>query len=271
MCPKSLCSLYFALLGLECAFPVGSFFFFYFFFFTNTGKETKFLLFSDPERIFFIYFSLYFYKKCRYLSGIKKKHTKAPVSLCFTAVEENNSMKKKTKRCSIKSESGTPAITEVFEVEFLSLSARVHPALLWQPLRNIAATLSAHCPADALEVSMATRMASRDCEGQSEPINGTMLRDKKKKKSKIRIKSQIMLLVTFIPALPKMSVCVCFMFACFPSLPLSYCLCKPVMTVCCQCIGCTGGRTWMPFFFLGHWLFWLLTTMLLLHCKAKAL
>lgn len=93
----------------------------------------------------------------------------------------------------------------------------------------------------------------------------------KKKKSKIRIKSQIMLLVTFIPALPKMSVCVCFMFACFPSLPLSYCLCKPVMTVCCQCIGCTGGRTWMPFFFLGHWLFWLLTTMLLLHCKAKAL
>lgn len=52
---------------------------------------------------------------------------------------------------------------------------------------------------------MATRMASRDCEGQSEPINGTMLRDKK---NKIRIKSQIMLLVTFIPALPKMSLCV---------------------------------------------------------------
>lgn len=64
---------------------------------------------------------------------------------------------------------------------------------------------------------MATRMASRDCEGQSEPINGTMLRDKK---GNIRIKSQIMLLVTFIPALPKnclcVCVCVCFMFACFP-------------------------------------------------------
>lgn len=29
---------------------------------------------------------------------------------------------------------------------------------------------------------MATRMASCDCEGQSEPINGTMVRDKKKKK-----------------------------------------------------------------------------------------
>lgn len=68
-------------------------------------------------------------KKCRYLSGIKKTHTKAPVSLRFTALEENNFMKK-IKRHSIKSESGTPAITEVFEVEFLSLSAHVHPALL---------------------------------------------------------------------------------------------------------------------------------------------
>lgn len=183
-----------------------------FLFFTNTGKETKFLLFSDPERIFFIYFSLYFYKKCRYLSGIKKKHTKAPVSLCFTAVEENNSMKKKTKRCSIKSESGTPAITEVFEVEFLSLSARVHPALLWQPLRNIAATLSAHCPADALEVSMATRMASRDCEGQSEPINGTMLRDKKKKKQD---KDQITNYASchFYSCFAK-NVCVCVFYVC---------------------------------------------------------
>lgn len=55
---------------------------------------------------------------------------------------------------------------------------------------------------------MATRMASRDCEGQSEPINGTMLRDK----NKIRIKSQITLLVTFIPALPKMSLCVFYVF-----------------------------------------------------------
>lgn len=36
--------------------------------------------------------------KCRYLSGIKtKKHTKAPVSLCFSALEENNYMKE-TKR-----------------------------------------------------------------------------------------------------------------------------------------------------------------------------
>lgn len=51
------------------------------------------------------------------------------------------------------------------------------------------------------------------------------------KKNKIQIKSQIMLLVTFIPALPKMSVCVFFVFACFLRLPWSYCLCKPVMTV----------------------------------------
>lgn len=44
---------------------------------------------------------------------------------------------------------------------------------------NVAVTFSAHWPADALEVPMVTRMTSRDCEGQSELINGTMLRDKK--------------------------------------------------------------------------------------------
>lgn len=42
MCPKSLCSLYFALLGLECAFPVGSFFFFYFFFLQILEKKLSF-------------------------------------------------------------------------------------------------------------------------------------------------------------------------------------------------------------------------------------
>lgn len=47
--------------------------------------------------------------------------------------------------------------------------------------KNVAATLSAPWPADALEVSMATGMTSRDCEGQSELINGTMLKDGKKK------------------------------------------------------------------------------------------
>lgn len=188
----------------------------------------------DPKRIF-IYFSLYSYMKCRYLSGIK--NTKAPVSLRFIALEENNFIKKK------KTSFNQIWIRDpcnhwgIFKSSFLSLCARVHPALLWQPLRNVAATLSAHRPADALEVSMAARMASRDCEGQSEPINGTMLRDKNKK---IRIKSQIMLLVTFIPALPKN--CLCVFYVCL-FLPLSDCLCKPVTTVCCQCIGCTGGKT----------------------------
>lgn len=93
---------------------------------------------------------------------------------------------------------------------------------------------------------MATRMASCDCEGQSEPINGTMLRDKK---NKIRIKSQIMLLVTFIPALPKMSLCVFYVCLFSSFIPLSCCSCKPVMTVCCQCIGCTGGKNMNAFFF----------------------
>lgn len=52
--------------------------------------------------------------KCRYLSGSKKKHTKAPVSLRFTTLE-GKKKKKRKKRHSIKSESGTPAITEVFD------------------------------------------------------------------------------------------------------------------------------------------------------------
>ena len=100
MCPNSL---YFTL-----------YVHFLLFFLTNTGKETEFLLFSDPKRIFFIYFSLYSYIKCRYLSGIKKKHTKAPVSLRFTALEEEKQFYEKDEKRSIKSESGTPAITEVF-------------------------------------------------------------------------------------------------------------------------------------------------------------
>lgn len=77
---------------------------------------------------------------------------------------------------------------------------------------------------------MATRMTSRDCEGQSELINGTMLRDDKKT---VQIKSQSMLFVTFIPALPKKIFILNSCLACFLCLPWSYCLCKPVMTVVC--------------------------------------
>lgn len=69
-------------------------------------------------------------------------------------------------------------------------------------MENIAATLPAHRMAHALEGTMATTMASRDCEGQSEPIKeGDVGRKKKKKRS-----NQIVLLVTFLPALPKMCV-----------------------------------------------------------------
>lgn len=160
-------------------------FFFFFFFIQILEKKLSFccsLILKESSSSLSILACIPIWNVDIYLAS-KRKHTKAPVSLRFTALGENNFMRK-TKKRSIKSESGTPAITEVFKVEFLSLSARVHPALLWQPLRNVAATLSAHCPADALEVSMATRMASRDCEGQSEPINGTMLRDKKRKEKK---------------------------------------------------------------------------------------
>lgn len=71
------------------------------------------------------------------------------------------------------------------------------------------------------------------------------------KKNKIQIKSQIMLLVTFIPALPKKCLYVCFVFAYFLHLPWSHCLCKLVMTVV-SVWDVQGGRTWMPFSFLRH-------------------
>lgn len=98
---------------------------------------------------------------------------------------------------------------------------------------------------------MATRMASHDCEGQSEPINGTMLRDKKKKKQQQQDKDQITNYASchFYSCFAKKK-CLCVFYVClFPRLPLSYCLCKPVMTVGCQCIGCTGGKNMNAFFF----------------------
>lgn len=120
--------------------------------------------------------------------------------------------------------------------------------LLWQPLRNVAATLSAHCSADALEVSMVTRMASRDCEGQSEPINGTMLRDRRNKKTAIKITN--LASCHFYSCFAKKCVfCVCLIFF-FPSLFLVY----HGLTVyaslddCCQFMGCTeGGEHKFPF------------------------
>lgn len=72
-----------------------------------------------------------------------------------------------------------------------------------------------------------------------------------------RSKSQIMLLVTFIPALPKN---VCFVFAWFfflpvPCLPWSYCLCKSGWLLSVYGMY-RGGRTQIPPFplFLQHWL-----------------
>lgn len=57
-------------------------------------------------------------------------------------------------------------------------------------------------------------------------------------KKKIQIKSQIMLLVTFIHALPKMSVCV--FCVCLFSLFTMVLLFMQACDDCCQCIGWTG-------------------------------
>lgn len=80
---------------------------------------------------------------------------------------------------------------------------------------------------------MATVMASRDCEGQSEPIQWG---DVDKRQNKIRIKSQNYASCHFYSCFAK-NVCVC-VFLCFPP---SYRLCNSVTTVGCRCIGCTGG------------------------------
>lgn len=129
--------------------------------------------------------------------------------------------------------------------------------LLWQPLRNVAATLSAHCSADALEVSMVTGMASRDCEGQSEPINGTMLRDRRNKKTAIKITNHAS--CHFYSCFAK-KMSVCFVFACFfflppvPCLPWSYCLCKSGWLLSVNGMYRGGEQNALFFAFLRHWL-----------------
>lgn len=137
---------------------------------------------------------------------------------------KNNTKKKQKKLRSIKFEPGplqSPCIlSRVPLAMFIAL-------LLWQPLRNVAATLSAHYSVDALEVSMVTGMASRDCEGQSEPINGTMLRDRRNKKTAIKITNHAS--CHFYSCFAKKCLCVLCLVVFFPPvpcLPWSYCLCK---------------------------------------------
>lgn len=112
---------------------------------------------------------------------------------------------------------------------------------------------------------MATRMASRDCEGQSEPINGTMLRDEKKQDT-----DQITNYASchFYSCFAK-NVCMCVFCVCLFSSFTMVLLFMQACNDCCQCIGCTGGKNMNAFFFFTA--LTNLTTMLLLHCKAKAL
>lgn len=226
-----------------------------FVFLTNTGKETEFLLFSDPKRIFFIYFSLYSYIKCRYLSGIKKKHTKAPVSLRFTALEEKQFYEKDEtfNQIWIRDPCNHRGILSRVPLVVCSRSSSVAMTASEKRCSNIVCTLPSWCTWGHYGNQNGITWLWRTIRAnQWDNV------ERQKKKNKIRIKSQITLLVTFIPALPKMSLCVCVLCSLvFPRLPLSYCLCKPVMTVCCQYIGCTGGKNMIAFFlflFLGRWL-----------------
>lgn len=214
-------------------------FLFNFFFFTNTGKSKLTFCCSAilKESSVSILACII---KCRYLSGSKKKHTKAPVSLRFTTLEggkkeeRNNFMKDAQSNLNLG-----PLQSPRYSTEFpLVVRSHTSGVAMTAP---VAATLSAHRPADALEVSMATRngvtwLWRTIRANQSDNAEG------QKKQKKTRIKSWLMLLVTFIPALPKnvymcVWVCVVFcfvfiMFVCFRHLPFCSCLCKPVLAVC---------------------------------------
>lgn len=200
MCPDL--SFVFLFISLHCFLIFSSFFFPK----KILEKEAEFLLFSDPEKNkSFIRFRLCTYMKCRYLSGIEKKKKKKHIPkhlwvYSVTASEEENVRWKKRHRKNIQSKiwnPGPPAIPHR-GIEPFSLSASRSFGVA------MTATMSAHRTTDALEVTVATGMASRDCEGQSEPINWTMLSDKKK--TRYGSNHKFMLLVTFIPALPKMCV-----------------------------------------------------------------
>lgn len=234
------------------------FHFYFILFFTNTGKS-KLTFCCSPILKESSVSILACIIKCRYLSGSKKKHTKAPVSLRFTTLEEggkkeerNNFMKDVQSNLNLG-----PLQSPRYSTEFpLVVRSRTSGIAMTAP---VAATLSAHRPADALEVSMATRngvtwLWRTIRANQSDNAEG----------QKTRIKSWLMLLVTFIPALPKnVYMCVCesvccllfcfFMFFCLFS---SFTILFLFMQACagCLCVGCKGGRTWMqpppaPFFF----------------------
>lgn len=61
---------------------------------------------------------------------------------------------------------------------------------------------------------MVTGMASRDCEGQSEPINGTMLRDRRNKKTAIKITNHAS--CHFYSCFAKKRLCVLCLVVFFP-------------------------------------------------------
>lgn len=167
---------------------------------------------------------------------------------------KNNTKKNKQKKLrSIKFEPGplqSPCIlSRVPLAMFIAL-------LLWQPLRNVAATLSAHYSVDALEVSMVTGMASRDCEGQSEPINGTMLRDRRNKKTAIKITNHAS--CHFYSCFAKKCLCVlCLVVFSPPFLVYHGLTVYASLDDCCQFIGCTGeekNTNALFSLFLRHWL-----------------
>lgn len=163
-----------------------------------------------------IYFSVFSNVKCRYLSGIKMKHTKAPVSLCFATLEQEE----------IQSELN-PGILQsgVGEVDF---SRRLMS--IQRCYDNPREALLQHC---LLAAQLMHLRSLRQPEWHHVTVKDNQ-RQSMGQCWKKKDEDQSSNCVTFIPALPKKNVC--FMFARFPA--LSFRLCKPVTT--CHCRICTG-------------------------------
>lgn len=186
--------------------------------------------------------------KCRYLSGIKNETYQSTCEFTLQRIRRiNNFMKKKTKKKTfnqiwIRDPCNHRGVWSRVPLVVCPCSPSVAMTASEKRRSNIVFTLPSWCTwglygnQNGIKWLWRTIRANQWDNGERQ----------KKKQDKDQITNYAS--CHFYSCFAK-NVCVCFMFACFPCLPLSNCLCKPVMTVCCRCIGCTGGKNMNAFFF----------------------
>lgn len=182
--------------------------------------------------------------KCRYLSGSKKKHTKAPVSLRFTT------FRRKTTLWETFNQNLNPGP--------LQSSTEVVPLVVRSRSSGVAMTASEKTFAATLSIRAAQLMHLRSPrqptewhhvtvkDNQSQSM-GQCWETKKKKQDKDQITNYASCHFYSCFA-KKMSVWFFFNVCLFSSFTIVFLFMQACDDCCCQCIGCTGGRTWMPFF-----------------------